>query len=296
MTGSHSTICVLIPTYNRPNIVGLTSPTWLRSRWVTKAIVVADADDDKRLHEYEETLTKLSKEYTNRIVYIINKGRSGSVNARNKLLKLAGEEGCRYAIMADDDYLLPKPEFPLKMAKWLEANKDVGAVGGRVVVINRRAVDPDFFLNAPIPIADPLTRALGYIFLDVRNGPRYAEYLTPFFMVREEVVERIHYSELYKATAFREESDLHEQIKRLGYKLILDPQIYVYHIGVEYGGNRAEGDEGARIYWKARNHAKFVSRWRRLKTWYLLAAILLLTLYRPWHVGEVLRGVRDGLR
>lgn len=289
-----SDICVLIPTYNRPEVVKLTLPTWLRSRWVTKAIVVADADDE-RLRKYEEELTKLSREY-GRIVYIVNKGRSGSVNARNKLLKLSKEEGCQYAIMADDDYILPNPQFPLRMAKWLEANKDVGAVGGRVVVINKRAVDPDFFLNAPVPIADPLTRALGYIFLDVRNGPRYAEYLTPFFMIREEVIGRVSYSVIYKATAFREESDLHEQIKKLGYKLILDPQIYVYHIGVEYGGNRAEGDEGARVYWKARNHAEFVSRWRRLKTWHLLAAILLLTLYRPWHVGEVLKGVRDGLR
>ncbi|MEM1568445.1 MAG: glycosyltransferase [Thermofilaceae archaeon] len=289
-------IYVLIPSYNRPKVVNLTLFTWLRSKYVAKIVVVADADNDELRSRYEEALIKINEKYGNRVIYVVNKGRSGSVNARNMLLKLAEEEGCQYAIMADDDYILPNPKFPLKMAKWLKANKDVGAVGGRVVMINRRAVDPDFFLNTPVPIADPLTRALGYIFLDVRNGPRYAEYLTHFFMIRGELLGRIRYSASYKATAFREESDLHEQIKRLGYRLILDPQIYVYHIGVEYGGDRSESNEGVRMYWKARNHAKFVSRWRRPRIWHLLTAALLLMLYRPWHAGEILRGIRDGLR
>ena len=291
-------ICVLIPTYNRAGILELTLPTWLRSRWITRAIIVADADNNEHRGKYEEALTRLNEKYGGRITYVINRGRSGSVNSRNKLLKLAYEENCSYAIMADDDYILPNPEHPLKMARWFLINKNVGAVGGKVILINKRTIDPDFFLNTPIPIADPLTKALGYIFLDVKNGPRYAEYLTHFFMIRKEAVERIRYDTSYKATAFREESDLHEQIKRLGYKLILDPNICVYHIGIEYGGDRSESKEGIRMYWKTRNHIKFITKWQHqpLKTWYILTTALLLTLYRPWHIHEILKGIRDGLR
>ena len=261
-------------------------------------IIVADASNKEYLGRYEEVLIELSKIYSNKLIYVLNLGRSGSVNARNTLLRLANEESCEYAIMADDDYILPNPEFPLRMALWSRADIKVGAVGGRVIMLNKRIVDPDFFLNAPIPIADPLTKVLGYIFLDTRNGPRYAEYLTHFFMIRQELLDMVRYDNVYGGTGFREESDLHEQIKRLGYRLLLDPRIYVYHIGVEYGGDRAEISMDKRMYWKARNHTKFVSKYYKepLRTWYLTTSAALLTLYRPWHVREVFRGIRDGLK
>ncbi|MEM3961615.1 MAG: glycosyltransferase family 2 protein, partial [Sulfolobales archaeon] len=259
---------------------------------------VADASNETYLGEYEEVLKELNRVYGGRLVYILNIGRSGSVNARNKLLKLASEEKCGYVIMADDDYILPNPEFPLRMALWFHANREVGAVGGRVIMLNRRRVDPDFFLNTPIPIADPLTKALGYIFLDVRNGPRYAEYLTHFFMIRGGLANVVKYDEVYGGTGFREESDLHEQIKRLGHKLLLDPRVYVYHIGIEYGGDRVEMSMGRRMYWKARNHAKFISKHhgQPLKTWYLFMSAMLLILYRPWYLREIVKGISDGLR
>ncbi len=290
-------ICVLIPSFNRANVIKSTLPTWLRSRWVSRIIIVADATSDDEVGRYEEILVELNKAYGGKITYALNKGRLGSVMARNKLLKLAIECDCQYAIMADDDYVLPNPEHPARMAKWLKFN-EVGAVGGKVIVVNKRAVDPDFFLNTPIPIADALTRALGYIFLDVRNGPRYAEYLTPFYMIKRDLMDRVWYSNEYLGTAFREESDVHEQIRRLGYRLILDPEVYVYHLGLEYGGNRADTSMGNRLYWKARNHARFVRKWynQPLKTWYLATGALILTLYRPWHLPIILKGLRDGLK
>ncbi|WP_446752875.1 glycosyltransferase family 2 protein [Vulcanisaeta sp. JCM 16161] len=290
-------LCVLIPSYNRANIIGLTLPTWLRSRWVSRAIIVAESMREEEVGKYEEVLSKLNKAYNGKITYVLGRGRSGSVNARNKLLKLATECNCRYAVMADDDYVLPSPEYPARMARWLRI-KDVGAVGGRVVMVNKRMVDPDFFLNAPIPIADALTKILGYILLDVRNGPRYAEYLTPFYMIKQDLIGKVQYSGEYLGTAFREESDVHEQIKRLGYRLIIDPQVYVYHLGLEYGGNRAEMPMRDRMYWKARNHTRFIRKWFRqpLETWYLITGALILTLYRPWHLPAILKGVREGLR
>ncbi|MCX8137679.1 glycosyltransferase family 2 protein [Pyrobaculum aerophilum] len=289
-------ICVLVPSYNRAPVIKVTLPTWLKSKWISRVIVIAESTSEEGINMYEEALTRLDRMY-NKITYVLNKGRSGSVNARNKLLKLAAECNCEYAIMADDDYVLPNPEHPARMAKWLKINH-VGAVGGRVIMINKRAVDPDFFLNTPIPIADALTKALGYVLLDVRNGPRYAEYLTPFYMVKREIINKIRYSDEYKGTAFREESDVHEQIKRLGYKMVIDPHVYVYHIGLEYGGNRAEISIRNRLYWKARNHTRFLKKWYKqpLKTWYLITSALILTLYRPWHLPTILKGIRNGLK
>ena len=272
--------------------------TWLMSRWVSEVIVVADASSPQQLDSYEDVLAGLREAHRGRVIYKLRQGRSGSVHARNLLLELAEAEGCRYAIMADDDYILPDPEFPLRMSRWLLADSEVGAVSGRVEQLRRRSEDPDFFLNVPLPIADALSRALGYVFLDVRSGPRYAEYLTPFFMLRGELLGRVRYDAAYDTpTAFREESDVHEQVRRLGYRLVMDPRVYVYHLGLEYGGDRLGIPMGERMYWKARNHAKFVMKWRRepLRVWHLLAGALLLATYKPWHAVKVLKGLRDGL-
>ncbi len=286
-------VCVLMPSYDRPNIIDITLPRWLEAGDVNKVIVVAETSSEDALSKYEDVLSK----YNDRVIYVLSKGRLGSVNARNKLLELAVKSNCKYGLMVDDDYLLPNRNFTRIMKTYLDQYPDVGAVGGRVIPLRRRAVDPDFFL--PIPIADALTRLTGYIFLDVKNGPRYAEYLTPFFIMRGELLDRVRYSKVFETpTAFREESDLHMQIKKLGYKLILIPQAYVYHLALEEGGNRPKMSMRERMYWKSRNHAKFITRWvnsSAIKAWYILNTAIILTLYRPQHINTVLKGMRDGL-
>ncbi|MGC9108328.1 MAG: glycosyltransferase family 2 protein [Infirmifilum sp.] len=287
--------CVLIPSYNRPEILNMTIPTWLKAHDIAKIIVIAESSSADGIEKYRKALSK----HGNKVIHLLSRGRLGSVNARNILLKLATENNCSHALMADDDYLLPRRHFTKIMLSYIEKNPNVGAVGGRVIPIRRRAIDPDFFLNTPIPIADAVTKITGYIFLDVRNGPRYAEYLTHFFMIRGELLDRVRYSRVFETpTAFREESDLHMQIKKLGYKLILIPQVYVYHLALEEGGNRPKMSMEKRMYWKSRNHTKFITKWVKspmIKTWYMLNTAVILTLYRPQYIKTVLKGMKDGL-
>jgi len=288
-------VCVLMPSYDRPSIVGITLPRWLEARDVDSVIVVAEASNEDTLIKYKYVLSK----YDDRVTYVLNKGRLGSVNARNKLLELAFKNNCKYGLMVDDDYLISSRDVVRIMKIYLDQYSDVGAVGGRVIPLRKRAVDPDFFLNAPIPVADALTKLTGYIFLDVRNGPRYAEFLTHFFMIRGELLNKVRYSRVFETpTAFREESDLYMQIKKLGYKLIFIPQAYIYHLAPEEGGNRPKMSMEKRMYWKSRNHTKFIIKWVKspmIKIWYMLNTVIILTLYRPQYINAVLKGIRDGL-
>ncbi|MGC9113335.1 MAG: glycosyltransferase family 2 protein [Acidilobus sp.] len=288
--------CVLMPSYERPSIVRLTLNSWVNAKDVGKVIVVAESSSREGLKLYEEYLS----EFGSKVHYVLNLGKLGSVNARNLLLKMALEAGCSHALMVDDDYILPMSSFVKIMIRYLEEMPEVGAVGGRVVVTRRRAVDPDFFLNAPVPVADALSRATGYVFLDVKNGPRFAEYLPPFFMIRGELLGKVWYSHEFEApTGFREESDIQEQIKRLGYRLLLEPRVFVYHLAIEEGGNRPKINMTVRMYWKSRNNTRFISKWTRsplLKSWYLLTSTLLLATYRPQHLLAILKGMRDGSR
>lgn len=297
---SKARVTVLIPSYDRPNMLKYTLPFWLSSYQIRKVIVMAEASTIHKAGLYEDVLGKYSATYGKKLFYEVSVGRSGSVKSRNRLLSLALKlTESEFILLADDDYILPK-ESKISVALNYFRIKDVGAVGGRVVMLGKRTIDPDFFLNLPMNLADILTDITGYIFLDVSHGPRIAKYLPPFFIIRRELIK---YGLMYDVrfdtpTSFREESDFQRQIGELGYKLVFDPRIYVYHIAVEEGGNRKLIDPGKRFYWKARNHTVFLMKWNKSllkKIIYQLFLVFLLGTYRPQYLGHVLKGIKDAM-
>jgi GT2 family glycosyltransferase len=187
-------------------------------------------------------------------VYEISDKRSGSAKAKNRVLEMALQNDCRFMICADDDHYIPK-ESDVKGSLRILLNGSIGAVGGRVINLGNRTEDPDFFLN--LPIADSLSKALGYIFLDVKHGSRLAEFVPAFFMIKGEAVRNVRYDEFYDSThGFREESDFQQGIKKAGYKIVFNPYFYVYHIPIEEGGNR-EVSLSRRIFGKSTANTYF---------------------------------------
>jgi len=274
----------------------ITLPSWLKAKRVSKVIVVAEASSRDILKKYE----KILKEYgeSGKIVYKLALKRLGSVRARNVLLDMVAKYGHKYSVMVDDDYLLPNENYLVLMAMDLELGDEVGAVGGGVIV-SRRGVDPDFFLNLPINLADSLSAVIGYVFLDVKHGPRCSGFLPPFFMIKKEIDRMVRYDEIFDTpTGFREESDFQLQIKHLGYRLLYDPRVYVFHSAAEKGGNRPKMSLEKRVYWKARNHTIFIFKWNKLiirRIWYLILSTLILLVYRPWYAFWIFKGLRDGV-
>jgi len=289
-------LAVLIPSYDRPEVLDKTLSSWLKSNLVDKVLLVVEASSEEMLEKYQKVLGKYDK---GRIIYKLSLGRLGSVRARNILLDMATGQAFKYVVMTDDDYILPHESSLLRMTKWLEHFNEVGAVGGKIIVAGWRE-DPDFFLNLPLNLADILSRLLGYVFLDVRHGPRESEFLPPFFMMRGEIIDKgVRYDEPFDTpTGFREESDFQQQIKRMGYRLLYDPSPYVIHLAVQGGGNRPKMSMGERMYWKIRNHMFFICKWNGSilkRVWYALVSALILLAYRPWHVFWIFKGSRDGL-
>jgi len=295
---SDNGIAVLIPSYNRPEILEITLPSWLEAKSVDRVFILAQGSSEHILNKYKEIITKYNKD--NRIIFKLVP-KQGSIKARNMLLDMISEyQNLRFVTMIDDDYILPNKNFLLKMAKMLDQNDECGAIGGKVIVIGRRSIDPDFFLNLPLNLTDIITKLVGYIFLDIKRGLRYTEYLTSFFMMKKDVVDKkIRYDEILTSpTGFREESDFQLQIKQLGYKLLHDPNIYVIHFATEKGGNRPKMSMGERMYWKARTHTIFILKWNKFtskRIWYIFCAIIVLFLYRPWHLYRILKGIKEGI-
>ena len=289
-------LAVLIPSYDRPEVLDKTLSSWLKSDLVDKVLLVVEASSEEVLEKYQRVLGKYNK---GRIIYKLSLGRLGSVRARNALLDMAKGQALKYVVMADDDYILPHESSLLRMTKWLEHFNEVGVVGGKVIVAGWRE-DPDFFLNLPLSLADILSRLLGYVFLDVRHGPRGSEFLPPFFMMKGEIIDKgVRYDESFDTpTGFREESDFQQQIKRMGYRLLYDPSSYVIHLAAQSGGNRPKMSMGERMYWKIRNHMFFICKWNGSilkRVWYALVSALILLAYRPWHIFWIFKGLRDGL-
>lgn len=279
-------LAVLITSYNRSELFRNTLRGWLEREEIDTLVIKADSSKRKEYERYKEVLEEIKHKT---VIYEVSDKRSGSAAAKNRVLEMALQNDCKFMIYADDDHYVPEDsdiEGSLKML----LNRTVGIVGGKVVNVGNRAVDPDFFLD--LIIADSLSRALGYIFLDVKHGPRFAEFVPAFFMVKGEAIRDVRYDKYYDSTnGFREESDFQQGVKRAGYKIVFNPYFYVYHIPIEEGGNREE-KLSKRIYSKSKANTYFSFKWfsKYRAVWYVVVSSIILLLYSPTNMLEVMRG------
>jgi len=244
-------LAVLITSYNRSELFKKTLKSWLDREEVDTLIIKADSSKREEYEGYKEALEEIKGKS---VIYEISDKRSGPTTAKNRALEMALQNDCRFMIYADDDHYIPT-ESDVKGTLRILLNGSIGVVGGKVINLGNRAVDPDFFLN--LPIADSLSKALGYIFLDVKHGPRLAEFVPAFFMIKGEAVKNVRYDEFYDSTnGFREESDFQQGVKKAGYKLVFNPYFYVYHIPNEDGGDRGVS-LSIRIFGKSKANTYF---------------------------------------
>jgi len=287
-------IFVGIPSYNRGRIFRYCIRFFAESKLIKGFTLVIDVSSDIEKGLYVQAL----KELVDRgfeVIYDINVGRRGSTRARNLVLDMAEKNlGSRdILILYDDDYIYAGDKSVIPVLYRLK-NGEVGIVGGRVINLRKRKVDPDFALNIPY-LADALTRLTGFILLNTKHGPRYVDYTTPLMALRVEVLSKgIRYDENYGGIGYREESDLQKQIKKLGYEIVFEPRFYTYHLAIESGGNRYSGLED-RMYWKWRNHTYFMNKWR-YPLHKKIFSYMMLTFYTLLNGAPALRGMVKAAR
>jgi len=286
-------VFVGIPSYNRARVLGLCLGSFLGSKLVSGFIVVADSVSASEAGLYVKAIKEV-EDAGFEVIHDVKVGRRGSVKARNQVLDIARENlADDVLVLYDDDYIYPGDKTLVNALQWLK-NDSVGIVGGRVVNLRRRKVDPDFTLNVP-HLADTLTRITGFIILNTKHGPREVEYTTPLMMMRTKVLNRgIRYDEGYGGTGYREESDLQRQVRELGFKVIFEPRFYAYHLAVEQGGNRYSDLED-RMYWKWRNHTYFMNKWQYPITKKILSYTILTT-YALLNGPAAIRGIVKAVR
>ena len=294
------TLFVGVASYARPRVFKLSLLSLAKTRIVKGVIVAIDATDLVFEEHYLEAIKEI-KELGIEVIVDLSKERRGSTNARNKILDLAEQvlKNNDILILYDDDYICPGAHTLTSAIHWLK-DRSIGLVGGNVVNLRKRKVDPDIYLNIIPKLADTLTRATGFIFLDTKYGPRYVDYTTPLMATRMDLIKKgVRYDSNYRGTGYREESDLQLQTRKLGYRIVYEPRFYAYHLCLEEGGNRIVNDLTQRFYWKARNNTYFIKK-HRLSIDKLVVSTAILAayalLYGPQALGALAKGLQEGLK
>ena len=128
---------------------------------------------------------------------------------------------------------------------------------------------------------------------------RFAQFLTSFFVFRNELSRKVRYDIIYQSpTSFREESDFQKQIKNQGFSLLYEPRATIIHEAFNWGGNRPRIKMGERLFWKAHNNAVFILKWNKStvqRFWFLFCSSMILILYKPIDFLSVFKGVKKGI-
>ena len=115
--------------------------------------------------------------------------------------------------------------------------------------------------------------------------------------VRRRALPSLAYDERFIGSHYREESDLQQRVKQLGWRLLYFPDLRAEHYGGDVGGSRGQ-DLGWRMFWKARNHTLFVRKnfGPLTQVKFLVVAIVLLGIYSPQSAKAIVAGIEAGFR
>lgn len=292
-------IFVGIASYTRPQAFRLCLYSLIHALVVKGVITVIDVRDMREMSQYMKAISK-TREYGLEVVVDLSNKRRGFINARNRVLDLAEQllNDNDILVLYDDDYICPGVHAILPALIWFNDSNNVGLVGGRIVDLRRRSMDPDFYLNILPGLADGLSRSTGFIFLDTKHGPRYTQFTPPLRALRVKILKYgVRFNQKFKGTGYRSEDDFNLQVVELGYKIVFNPRFWALHLGLEYGGCRTE-NLLKRFYWKAHNHVYFVKK-HRLGIIKLITGMLIIAMYSTIHgtlaMKSVFNGLRDGI-
>jgi len=114
---NRSQLSIIIPTYNRPNLIGRAIKSVLAQTYQNFEIVIVDSspdnDTEKAVHSFNEK----------RIKYIHNKKRTNTAASRNQGVRESSQNSKYIAFLDDDDEFLP--QFLEKTVEVLEEKEDI---------------------------------------------------------------------------------------------------------------------------------------------------------------------------
>jgi len=225
-------ITVIIPTYNRREVLKDVLPSYLRQKYVERIILVDDGSTDDT-----KGMIKTLAEKEDRINYICLLKRKGAPAAKNAAINYLTSN---YVLIGEDDVELDD-SYAENLLKCLNEKK-VSGVAGRIIYIGEKEKKLDALervdkLGGNIIDAKNITSD----FQLKRDKPIQVPFFHAVALFRSSVFNKYRYDENYIKNSYREETDFALQLSKNGHKLFFCPSAVCYHLPrkkVSFGGQR----------------------------------------------------------
>ncbi len=278
-------VSVVVPTLNRQKSLKRAIISFLNQDYDNYEIVIVDQSTSELSSDLRSLI-----ERNERIRYLHVAG-TGSPIARNLGVKQAKGE---IIISCDDDIVSPPSWITAHVKNYHDPA--VGAVAGRVLSENEHNIDEAKEVGKIDWCTGSLTNNFGADFrtyVDHGYGCNMSFRKGVFVKIRG-------FDAAFTALGHFEETDLSLRIRKLGYKIIFDPQAVASHLQPDSGGNRTRNIDEY-MFWKFHNYVLLF--WKNLDRRYSVVFLILRLLdilrwakfyKRPGLVLVGLRGLFGG--
>lgn len=252
-------LSIIIPTFNRVNGLKKAIESVLAQSYKDFELIVIDNGPST---DNTENVVKSFSRNDTRIRYILTTLK-GCIFARN-----IGAENAKGEILLtlDDDIEFIEPDTLRKLVRTYKEDSSIGIVGAIELrapdqVVKKRGQSPlppetgRISSNGEFNTSFSLTEGYGITEVDhVRSA---------FMAVRKDIFKKVGgFDEIYNACGmgFRYESDLCLKVQRSGYKVVVNPEIKIWHKGSVRLRGFARGKGLKYFFYANRNHLFFMRR------------------------------------
>jgi GT2 family glycosyltransferase len=244
-------ISIIIPTYNRVNVLKTVIGSYLVQNKVREILIVDDASTDGTA-EFIQNIQKTCP----KVVYIRNEMNLGLPATRNVGVRNSSGD---FILFGEDD-LRFSPDYAEELLKCLKRN-GCSIIGGRILfpfqdetdseAIERTSIDKTIRLDPHRLIYDASSAAPDDI-----NVP----FIHACSLIRRDVFDNVQFDEGFRGNAFREETDFYLKARKYGHNIYYCPHTLCIHAprqAYDLGGTRAIGIWNYK-FWSVRNNYRFL--------------------------------------
>lgn len=218
-----------------------------------EVIVVDDGIKPRHDRRTNSVIQRYLKNGMN-IKLLINKNSIGTPRSLNRGVS----ESQGYVVVFTDDDCITNENWLTQLSK-AYSQRDVASVGGKVIPVE---FDSIWSLKSSTTSIIGKVTWDGMVIgnFDKGNKTVFVDCLSGANMsFRKELLIKVGgFDSTYDGNAYRFETDLCLKIRRLGIKIVYNPNAVVYHRRARKGRNRIEVE--AWNYWYSRNHVLFILR------------------------------------
>ena len=264
-------ITIVIPTFNRPNILHKVIGSYLSQKYVAKLIII---DDGSQL-SYGKIIYNINyweKMYNVGILYKKNNKNLGAPATRNLALQYVTT---KYIFWGEDDAFLSKRYLEVLHEK--VEKKEKTAFCGRIFY----GISPEMTVADKLHLIHKQSHLNKPIFNYKLLEGYYRKYAPediciPFghalMLIPQKAYQNVRYYEAYKINGYREESDAQVAMLKYGYKIYYTSLVNCYHFPnfKDHGGQHTRCQLIQEVY-KIINNSIFLDRnYETLKTFFIL--------------------------